>query len=98
MCACACVLFVCPKPSRCENQLEQVCVDIDKTINQTIQNTLNTLERDCETIAKLTEEKLEKDRLGKGNCRQDSMPLMGAHKADSLRHDKCRHDVMTLCV
>lgn len=50
------------QPSRCENQLEQVCVEIDKTINQTIQNTLNTLERDCETIATLTEEKLEKDR------------------------------------
>eukprot|EP00117_Sycon_ciliatum_P013676 scpid72947/ scgid14246/ Sarcalumenin len=51
-----------PKPARCENQLEQVCVDIDKTINQTIQNTLNTLEKDCETIARLTAEKLEKDR------------------------------------
>ena len=56
-----CVYFP-VQPARCENQLEQVCVDIDKTINQTIQNTLNTLEKDCETIARLTAEKLEKDR------------------------------------
>ena len=32
------------------NQIEDVCKDIEKTINQTIQNTLNHLERDCDEI------------------------------------------------
>ena len=36
---------------RCVNQIEEVCKEIEKTINQTIQNTLNTLERDCDNIA-----------------------------------------------
>ena len=35
---------------RCVNQIEDVCKDIEKTINQTIQNTLNQLERDCDEI------------------------------------------------
>uniref|UniRef100_A0A8C7YWZ5 Si:ch211-11k18.4 n=1 Tax=Oryzias sinensis TaxID=183150 RepID=A0A8C7YWZ5_9TELE len=38
------------KPSRCVNQIEEVCRTIEKTINQTVQNTLNSLERDCELI------------------------------------------------
>uniref|UniRef100_A0A669BR53 Si:ch211-11k18.4 n=1 Tax=Oreochromis niloticus TaxID=8128 RepID=A0A669BR53_ORENI len=38
------------KPSRCINQIEEVCRTIEKTINQTVQNTLNSLERDCELI------------------------------------------------
>ena len=37
-------------------------MDIEKTINHTIQNTLNTLEKDCTQIEKLVEEKMEKDR------------------------------------
>lgn len=49
--------------SRCVNQIEEVCKDIEKTINQTIQNTLNTLETDCNEIAELIDKKLEKDRL-----------------------------------
>ena len=48
--------------SRCANQIEEVCKDIEKTINQTIQNTLNSLERDCDQIAYLVNEKLQKDR------------------------------------
>lgn len=44
------------------NQIEEVCNDIEKTINQTVQNTLNTLEKDCENIATLIQEKLEQDR------------------------------------
>lgn len=51
------------KPSRCVNQIEEVCKDIEKTINQTIQNTLNTLEKDCLRIAELVDEKLENDSL-----------------------------------
>ena len=38
------------QPVRCVNQIEDVCKDIEKTINQTIQNTLNHLERDCDEI------------------------------------------------
>ncbi|CAD5120755.1 DgyrCDS9315 [Dimorphilus gyrociliatus] len=49
--------------SRCVNQIDDVCKDIEKTINQTIQNTLNTLEKDCNAIAELIDKKLEKDRL-----------------------------------
>ncbi|XP_064612113.1 sarcalumenin-like isoform X2 [Liolophura sinensis] len=49
--------------SRCANQIEDVCKDIEKTINQTIQNTLNTLERDCNQIAQLVDERLEKDSI-----------------------------------
>lgn len=48
--------------SRCVNQIEEVCKDIEKTINHTVQNTLNTLETDCEHIAKVIDEKLEEDR------------------------------------
>ena len=35
---------------RCANQIEEVCKDIEKTINQTIQNTLNTLVCFCIVI------------------------------------------------
>lgn len=36
-------------------------MDIEKTINQTIQNTLNTLEKDCDQIADMVENKLQQD-------------------------------------
>lgn len=49
------------KGSRCANQIEEVCKDIEKTINQTVQNTLNSLERDCDQISGLVEEKLRDD-------------------------------------
>uniref|UniRef100_A0A4W4DUF9 G domain-containing protein n=1 Tax=Electrophorus electricus TaxID=8005 RepID=A0A4W4DUF9_ELEEL len=39
------------KPSRCVNQIEEVCRTIEKTINQTVQHTLNALEKDCEVIS-----------------------------------------------
>ena len=38
------------KPARCVNQIEDVCKEIEKTINRTVQNTLNTLESDCTKI------------------------------------------------
>merc|ERR1719216_97984 len=38
------------KTVRCVNQIDDVCREIEKTINQTIQNTLNALERDCNEI------------------------------------------------
>ena len=48
--------------SRCVNQIEEVCIDIEKTINQTIQTTLNSLERDCDLIASTVERRLADDR------------------------------------
>eukprot|EP00088_Acartia_fossae_P032855 TRINITY_DN3360_c0_g1_i5.p1 TRINITY_DN3360_c0_g1~~TRINITY_DN3360_c0_g1_i5.p1 ORF type:complete len:449 (-),score=94.05 TRINITY_DN3360_c0_g1_i5:657-2003(-) len=55
------------KPNRCVNQIEEVCKDIEKTINQTIQNTLNTLEKDCEKIGALVDEAIWQD-----NCARSS--------------------------
>ena len=43
------------------NQIDEVAKDIEKTINQTVQNTLNSLERDCETIASLVQQRLQLD-------------------------------------
>jgi len=51
------------KPSRCANQIDEVCKDIEKTINQTIQNTLNKLEEDCEKIATIIDDTLEQDKV-----------------------------------
>ncbi|XP_070203944.1 uncharacterized protein [Littorina saxatilis] len=50
-----------PPSSRCANQIEEVCKDVEKTINQTVQNTLNSLERDCDQISQIVEEKLRED-------------------------------------
>jgi hypothetical protein len=49
--------------TRCVNQIEEVCQDIERTINRTVQNTLNTLEQDCETIMLLIEKHLEQDSV-----------------------------------
>ena len=49
------------QPSRCANQIEDVCKDIEKTINQTIQNTLNKLEEDCEKIATIIDDTMQED-------------------------------------
>ncbi|XP_023326984.1 uncharacterized protein LOC111700336 [Eurytemora carolleeae] len=58
------------KPNRCVNQIEEVCRDIEKTINQTIQNTLNTLEKDCERIGELVDDAILEDNAAKaGNYR-----------------------------
>ncbi|XP_059163178.1 uncharacterized protein LOC131946434 [Physella acuta] len=51
------------KGSRCVNQIEEVCKEIEKTINQTIQNTLNSLERDCDQITLMVGDKLREDSL-----------------------------------
>ncbi|XP_029582967.1 uncharacterized protein LOC115170802 [Salmo trutta] len=50
------------KPSRCVNQIEEACRTIEKTINQTVQNTLNSLEKDCELITKAIGDALSHDR------------------------------------
>jgi hypothetical protein len=49
--------------TQCVNQIEEVCQDIERTINRTVQNTLNTLEQDCETIVLLLEKRLEQDSV-----------------------------------
>ncbi|XP_060636551.2 uncharacterized protein [Anolis sagrei] len=49
------------KPSRCVNQIEEICRSIDKTISQTVQHTLNALERDCHLINEATLRLLEED-------------------------------------
>ncbi|XP_037647490.1 uncharacterized protein si:ch211-11k18.4 [Sebastes umbrosus] len=50
------------KPSRCVNQIEEVCRTVEKTINQTVQNTLNSLEKDCEVISEAIADTLINDR------------------------------------
>jgi len=49
------------KQVRCVNQIEEVCKDVEKTINQTIQNTLNSLEKDCDSIESLVDEAINTD-------------------------------------
>jgi len=51
------------RPARCENQIDSVCKEVDKTINQTIQNTLNKLETDCNQINAKIELILDEDKL-----------------------------------
>lgn len=51
-----------PQPSRCVNQIEEVCRTVEKTINQTVQNTLNSLEKDCEIISEAIADTLINDR------------------------------------
>uniref|UniRef100_A0A9R1SR68 Si:ch211-11k18.4 n=2 Tax=Cyprinus carpio TaxID=7962 RepID=A0A9R1SR68_CYPCA len=54
--------FLTVNPSRCVNQIEEVCRTIEKTINQTVQNTLNSLEKDCNLITEAITETLHNDR------------------------------------
>ena len=49
------------QPVRCVNQIDEVCRDVEKTINQTIQNTLNALERDCDEIGTKVDLAIEND-------------------------------------
>ncbi|XP_054719250.1 uncharacterized protein LOC129228592, partial [Uloborus diversus] len=53
------------KPVRCVNQIEEVCKEIEKTINRTVQNTLNTLESDCTKIENAIEDKLKYNERSK---------------------------------
>ncbi|KAM6966244.1 uncharacterized protein LKV04_018735 [Tautogolabrus adspersus] len=70
------------KPSRCVNQIEEVCRSIEKTINQTVQNTLNSLEKDCEVINEAITDTLLNDRqTSAGNrrarCKTCFLTLLG---------------------
>jgi len=58
-----CVAIKCVfQQSRCVNQIEEVCKEVEKTINGTIQTTLNSLERDCDLIAATVVRNIEEDR------------------------------------
>lgn len=58
------------KAPRCENELEELCREVEKAITQNIQNTLNTLEKDAITIATQIDAALERDRqANKANFR-----------------------------
>ncbi|KAM6905235.1 uncharacterized protein FYW49_015256 [Xenentodon cancila] len=70
------------KPSRCVNQIEEVCRTIEKTINQTVQNTLNSLERDCELISEAITDTLSNDRQTsldnrRARCKSCLLTLLG---------------------
>ncbi|XP_048848334.1 uncharacterized protein si:ch211-11k18.4 [Brienomyrus brachyistius] len=58
------------KSSRCVNQVEEVCRTIEKTINQTVQNTLNSLEKDCEAVSQAITATLVTDRQSNMNNRR----------------------------
>ena len=42
-----------------------MCKDVEKTINQTIQNTLNQLERDCNEIGALVDSAIDNDNAAR---------------------------------
>ncbi|XP_008328319.1 uncharacterized protein LOC103393217 [Cynoglossus semilaevis] len=70
------------KPSRCVNQIEEVCRTIEKTINQTVQNTLNSLEKDCELIGEAITDTLKNDRQvtsqnRRARCKSCFLTLLG---------------------
>ncbi len=49
------------------NQIDDVCRDVEKTITQTIQNTLNQLERDCDHIGALVDRAVEDDNSARAH-------------------------------
>lgn len=55
-------LYLTLQAVRCMNQIEEVCKDIEKTISQTVQNTLNTLEHDCELLANEAQQRISADK------------------------------------
>jgi len=59
-----------PHPTRnvrCVNQIGEVCDTIEKTINLTIQNTLNHLERDCDDIKEKVDEAIARDNANRSH-------------------------------
>lgn len=53
------------RPARCVNQIEELCKEVEKTINRTVQNTLNALEADCNHIDNVIESILKCDKFAK---------------------------------
>ena len=54
--------------SSIENVLEHTCVEMEQTINQNVQNTLNKMEGDCKTITAKIDSLMAKDNEGRGAC------------------------------
>ncbi|KAK1792000.1 hypothetical protein P4O66_001784 [Electrophorus voltai] len=52
------------KPSRCVNQINEVCEAIEKSINQAVQKSLDQLDKDCDLITTSISNKLAQDRSG----------------------------------
>uniref|UniRef100_A0A4W4F6H9 Dynamin N-terminal domain-containing protein n=1 Tax=Electrophorus electricus TaxID=8005 RepID=A0A4W4F6H9_ELEEL len=50
------------KPSRCVNQINEVCEAIEKSINQAVQKSLDQLDKDCDLITTSISNKLAQDR------------------------------------
>ncbi|XP_005990328.1 uncharacterized protein SI:DKEY-98F17.5 isoform X1 [Latimeria chalumnae] len=55
------------KPSRCINQIDEVCRTVEKAINQTVQNLLNQLEKDSDLITSTINSKF-KQHSDSVNC------------------------------
>jgi ribosome biogenesis GTPase A len=55
------------KKTRCANQIDDVCKIVEKTIKQTIQNTLNSLEKDTDKIVDVINAKIKKDNETRSN-------------------------------
>lgn len=50
------------KPTRCANQIDEVCAEINKTIDHTIQHALNNLEKDCDSFRNKVQARLKLDK------------------------------------
>ena len=59
---CASILYFIVQNPRCENQIDELCREIEKTINHNIQNTLNTLEKDGDTIVDRIDHRISADK------------------------------------
>ncbi|XP_069797404.1 uncharacterized protein [Narcine bancroftii] len=57
------------RPSRCVNQIHEVCGTIEKTITRTVQNTLDQLENDCGQLIQVAQQKLKENSENKSKNR-----------------------------
>jgi len=55
------------RETTCVNQIDHVCKEVEKTIASTIQNTLNTLEKECNTIADKIDYLIQQDDAAKSH-------------------------------
>ncbi|XP_078276444.1 uncharacterized protein LOC144605219 [Rhinoraja longicauda] len=63
------------RPSRCVNQIQEVCATIEKTINRTVQNTLDQLEKDCGQIINAAQQQLKESSTKPKLCRKERKRL-----------------------
>ncbi|XP_060763414.1 uncharacterized protein si:dkey-98f17.5 isoform X2 [Neoarius graeffei] len=72
------------RPSRCVNQIDEVCETIEKSINQAVQKTLDQLEKDCDLIAFSISNKLEQDSFINTFVPEELGALVGEGLATTL--------------